>query len=60
MRTYDNLTRGGSAIDWSMAACGGPPLDSPDYWEIESDQREAARCAEDACIDDFLTSVELD
>jgi len=60
MRTYFNATRGGTAVDWSVAACSEPSLECPDYWEIEGDLREAARCHEDRCIDNFLTSVELD
>lgn len=60
MRTYFNATRGGTAINWSVAACSEPSPNDPDYWEIEGDHREAARCHEDRCIDDFLTSVEPD
>lgn len=60
MRTYNNKTRGSSAIDWRLAPCGGPPLESPDYWELESDRSEELRRAEDTRIDDFLTSVEPD
>ena len=60
MRSRYNTTRGSSAIDWRMAPCGGPSLDSPEYWEIESDRSEELRRAEDACLADFLTSVEPD
>jgi hypothetical protein len=61
MRTYNNTTRGSSAIDWRLAPCGGPPIEPPnDYWELESDRSEELRRAEDTRIDDFLTSVEPD
>ena len=60
MRFYDNTTRGSSAIDWRLAPCGEPSLESPDYWELESDRSEELGRAEDACIHDFLASVEPD
>lgn len=60
MRTYYDTTRGSTAIDWRMASCGGPPLEPPEYWEIEADRSEDLRESEDECRTDFLTSVELD
>ena len=53
MRTYYDATRGSSAINWAVAAFGGPPMDPPDdYWEVESDLREDLRGTEDGDLDD--------
>ena len=60
MRTHFDATRGSQAITWHLDPCGGPPLEPPEYWEVEADKSEDLRKSEDACITDFLTSVELD
>ena len=54
-----NPTTGSTKINWSMGPSGEPPLDPPEYWELESDKREATSCDEN-CTEDFLTSVEPD
>lgn len=57
MRYRFNATKGSTEIDWSLGPGGEPPLDPPEYWELESDKR----CDEDhLCRDDFLTSTEPD
>ncbi len=60
MRTHYDATRGSQAITWHLDPCGGPPLDPPEYWELQADQSEDLRESEDECRIDFLTSVELD
>ena len=58
MRYRFNATKGSTEIVWTLGSGGEPPLDPPEYWELESDKR----CDEDDehCRDDFLTSVEPD
>jgi len=60
MRTYFNATRGSQALTWHLDPCGGPPLDPPEYWEVEADKHEELRESEDECRSDFLTSLDPD
>lgn len=61
--SYDPI-RGSNAINWSMASCGGPPLEPPEFEDPEADQSPRTDLDEGACTngcaEDFETSLEPD